>query len=308
MTFTFIDLFSGIGGFHLGCVKNGGKCLAACDIDPIAREIYNMNYGIIPHDDIKTIKPIKNIDLLCSGFPCQPVSLLGIRKGANDERGLKLFKYLLKYIKNTQPKVFLLENVRGLLSSNNGEYFTYILKSLKNLGYNVSYEILNSKNFGVPQFRERIYIVGHLEKPFDFTKLLNFNNTVPISKILESKPSSNLHSDRFDNVNINKKIKYKSGFILRAKLSPYTHMKLFSTNGIVGTLATASPPVIYDEHSKIVRHLSKKELLKLQGFSSDFKFPKDFSRTNYVHYLGNAVTVNVINTIVKELIAQKLIT
>jgi DNA (cytosine-5)-methyltransferase 1 len=106
------SLFSGIGGFYLGCEKNGGKCLAACDIDPIARQIYKSNYNIQPHDDIKTMKYINNIDLLCGGFPCQSHSTLGNRKGMKDERG-KLFLYLKTYIEKTKPKVFLLENVKG---------------------------------------------------------------------------------------------------------------------------------------------------------------------------------------------------
>lgn len=307
MGFTFVDLFSGIGGFHLGCSKNNGQCLAACDINPIARQIYELNYNIQPHNNIKTLPYIKNVDLLCAGFPCQPVSTIGVRKGSSDERGLKIFKYLLKYIKNSKPNCFLLENVMGLLSSDNGKYFKFIIKSLQNVGYNVSWELLNSKNFGLPQNRPRIYIVGHLDKTFDFIKLSQTNNTIKIKSILDKHPSPKLYQNRFDNIILNPPLKLDSGFILRGRISNYTNMKLFSSDGIVGTLATSCPPDIYDERIKIERHLSKLELLKLQGFPVKFKFPDNFSRTNYVHYLGNAVSVNVIDAIIKEMITQKLL-
>jgi DNA (cytosine-5)-methyltransferase 1 len=306
MGFTFVDLFSGIGGFHLGCAKNNGHCLAACDIDPIARQIYELNYNIQPYNNIKTLPYIKNVDLLCSGFPCQSYSTLGNRKGMKDERG-KLFLYLKKYIQETKPTVFLLENVKGLVLNNNGKYFKFILNSLKSIGYNVSWKLLNSKNFGLPQNRPRVYIVGHLNKTFDFTKLSQNNNTIKIKSILDKYPSPKLYQNRFDNIILNPPLKLDSGFILRGKISNYTNMKLFSSDGIVGTLATSCPPDIYDERIKIERHLSKLELLKLQGFPVKFKFPDNFSRTNYVHYLGNAVSVNVIDAIVKEMITQKLL-
>ena len=307
MVFTFIDIFSGIGGFHLGCIKNNGICLEACDIDPIARQIYKLNYNIQPHNDIKTLKYITNIDLLCGGFPCQPVSTIGLRKGSNDDRGLEIFKCLLKYIKNSKPKSLLLENVSGLLSIENGKYFRFIIESLQNIGYNISWQILNSKNFGLPQNRPRVYIIGNLEKTFDFTQLLQINNHTTIKSILDKYPSEILYQNRFNNNILNPPLKLKSGFILRGKISNYTNMKLFSSDGIVGTLATTCPPDIYDERIKIERHLSKVELLKLQGFPIKFKFPPNFSRTNYVHYLGNAVSVNVINSIIKEMILQKLL-
>jgi DNA (cytosine-5)-methyltransferase 1 len=181
------------------------------------------------------------------------------------------------------------------------------LNSLKNIGYNVSWEILNSKNFGLPQNRPRVYIVGHLEKTFDFTKLLKSQNSIKINSILDKNPSETLYQHRFDNVLQNPPLKLKSGFLLRGRLNNYTNMKLFSSDGITGTLATTCPPDIYDERIKKERHLSKKELVKLQGFPSKFIFPSNFSRTNYVYYLGNAVSVNVINAIVKEMINQKFI-
>jgi DNA (cytosine-5)-methyltransferase 1 len=305
MGFTFIDLFSGIGGFHLGCAKNNGQCLTACDIDPIARQIYELNYNIQPHNNIKTLPYIKNVDLLCSGFPCQSHSTLGERKGMKDERG-KLFLYLKTYIQESKPKAFLLENVKGLLVNNNGKYFKFIINTLKNIGYNISWCVLNSKDFGLPQNRPRVYIIGHLNKLFDFTNLQQSNNIVPFNAIIDKKINTSLITNRFTSL-FDKPKHTKSGFILHAKINNYTHMKLYSTKSFVGTLATASPPIIYDERINKERHISKTELIKLQGFPASFKFPPTFSRSNYIHYLGNSVSINVIDAIIKDMIAQKLI-
>jgi len=302
--FTYIDLFCGIGGFHLACSYFDSKCLGACDIDPQARQIYFDNYGIKPHVDIKTfVSP--SVDLLCAGFPCQAHSTLGERKGSKDRRGKRLFIMLTKVIMETKPKVILLENVKGLLSSDNGTYFEYILKTLKGLGYKVSWNLLNSKNFGVPQNRERVFIVCSLNTIFSFDNIETVK-TMPVSSIFEHKASL-VPSVRFANATITRPKRYESGFVLRAKLSNYTHMKLYSSHGIVGTLATTCPPDVYDEKHKLARQLTNKELLRLQGFPDDFKFPEGCSRSTYVHYLGNSVTVPVIVSIIKEIIAQDLL-
>jgi DNA (cytosine-5)-methyltransferase 1 len=304
--FNFIDLFSGIGGFHQGCVKNGGKCIGACEINELARKIYEDNYGIIPHDDIKTLKSIKNIDLLCAGFPCQSHSSLGHRKGLRDSRG-KLFDILKKYIYDNEPKVFLLENVKGLLSSNSGRSFKHIIESLEDIGYTVSWAVLDSKNFGVPQHRERIYIVGHKTKLFNFTNLLKYKKTKTIKDIIDINPSKDLYCDIFSPNDIFKKpVVTNIGFVLRAKLSNFTNRKLFSSNGIVGTIPTSSPPPIYDENIQKQRHLSITELKKCQGFPVSFKFPKNISRSVVVYYIGNSVTVNVISAIAKEIVKELL--
>jgi DNA (cytosine-5)-methyltransferase 1 len=305
--FSFADLFAGIGGFHLGCVKNGGECVLACEKDETARKIYESNYGIIPYPDINKLKPQKNIDLVCAGFPCQSHSTLGERLGLKDVRG-KLFHKLKHFLHKSQPRAFLLENVKGLLTSNNGESFQYILSSLHDIGYTITWCILDSKNFGLPQHRERVYIVGHKQKQFDFSYLLQAKKQAVIKDIMDKHPVGDLSCSIFDDAEIFKPpIKTDTGFVLRAKLSNYTNRKLFSSNGIIGTIPTASPPPIYDERVKIARHLSKNELKKCQGFPVSFKFPENLSRSDVVHYIGNAVSVNVIVAIVQELKRQEFI-
>lgn len=248
--FTFIDLFSGIGGFHLGCSKQGGQCLAACEIDAVAREIYDDNFRMQPHDDIHTLKPIQGADLVCAGFPCQSHSSLGRRLGMKDARG-KLFEVLKTFIAQSQPKSFLLENVKGLISSNNNKSFKYVMQSLADIGYQVSWSVLDSRNFGLPQHRERVFIVGHKERTLDFEVLQKKRKLKLLRDMLDAHPSDGLDCHIFDNVDISDPaVPTDSGFLLRAKLNAYTNRKLFSTDGIIGTIATGSPPPIYDERIK----------------------------------------------------------
>lgn len=317
--FKFVDLFAGIGGFHLGAVAHGGICVAACEINPEAREIYAANHNVQGriHDDIYTLAPIKNVDLVCAGFPCQSHSTLGKRNGLHDKRG-KLFKQLCIFIQASQPRAFLLENVKGLMSSTDFE--KNIIKPLEKCGYVVSWSILDAKNFGVPQHRERVFIVGrrqtdetiHTPLPFSFTLLEAQHNNKTINTILDAKYKDVYNTEHLE-CSIFKDVPLfttphitPSGFVLKAQLSNFTNRKLFSSNGIIGTLATSSPPAIFDETHKIVRHLTKKELKACQGFPASFKFPSDMSRSNVVYYLGNAVCVRVISAIIKEMKQQVL--
>jgi DNA (cytosine-5)-methyltransferase 1 len=306
--FDFVDLFSGIGGFEIACKRLGGNCIAACDIDKVARDIYESNHGITPHDDIRTLKPIRNLDLVCGGFPCQSHSSLGKRLGMRDPRG-KLFNDLVRFLQESQPKCFLFENVKGLLSSGDGKIFPKMLKSLRALGYIVTFDILDSQHFGLPQHRERVFIVGHRTAGFNFAPLLKRSRAPTYIKDVLDRgiPSPDLHCSVFDNTTILKvPMITATGFVLFAKLSNYTDRKLFGSDGILGTISTGSPPPIYDQRYGLVRHLSKNELKKCQGFPNTFKFPPDMSRSSVQHYIGNSVSVNVVQAIVAEMRRQGL--
>lgn len=307
-TFTFTDLFAGIGGFHIACQRNGGMCSLACEIDHVARDIYETNYGIKPHEDVRTLTPIEEQDLVCAGFPCQSHSSLGGRKGRKDARG-KLFDVLREYIKTSRPKSFLLENVTGILSSNRGRMFKHVINSLKDIGYQVSWTVLDSKHFGLPQHRERVYIVGHQNITFDFEQLRSQRKTKAIKDIMDKNTNfDDLKCDIFNkSVIFDPPVPTKVGFLLRAKMSDFTNRKLFSSNGIIGTISTASPPPIYDERYQKPRHLSKVELKRCQGFPVMFRFPKGFSRSKVVHYIGNSVSVNVVSAIVRDMKSQGLL-
>jgi DNA (cytosine-5)-methyltransferase 1 len=159
----FFDLFCGIGGFRLGMETKRNVCIGSCEIDKYARQTYAKNFGHEPeYRDVREIKPgeLPDFDCLCAGFPCQSFSLAGKRRGFEDTRGTLFFE-IARIAREKQPSILLLENVKGLVSHDKGETFRIILETLDELGYDVEWQIINSKYF-VPQNRERIFIIGHL--------------------------------------------------------------------------------------------------------------------------------------------------
>ncbi len=161
--FNFIDLFCGIGGFRLSLQTLGGKCVFSSDIDHYAQRTYEFNFGAVPFGDIKDIdeKEVPKHDILLAGFPCQAFSIAGRRAGFEDTRGILFFE-VARIIKEKKPKALILENVKGLMSHNKGKTIETIIKTLREeLDYYVpDPKVLNAKNFGLPQNRERVFIVG----------------------------------------------------------------------------------------------------------------------------------------------------
>ena len=164
----FLDLFSGIGGFRLGMESAGHECIGFCEIDKFARASYKAIHdtkGEIELHDITTvsdesIRRIGRVDIICGGFPCQAFSIAGNRRGFEDTRGTLFFE-IARFASILRPKYLFLENVKGLLNHENGITFETIISTLDELGYNVEWQVLNSKDFGVPQNRERVFIIGH---------------------------------------------------------------------------------------------------------------------------------------------------
>lgn len=165
----FLDLFAGIGGFRLGMESAGHECVGFCEIDKYARAsykaIHNTEGEIELHDITRvtdeSIRRFGSVDVICGGFPCQAFSIAGNRRGFEDTRGTLFFE-IARFASILRPKYLFLENVRGLLNHDGGNTFEVILSTLDELGYNVEWQVLNSKNFGVPQNRERVFIIGHL--------------------------------------------------------------------------------------------------------------------------------------------------
>lgn len=200
--FTFIDLFAGIGGFHIAMENCGGKCVFASEIDSLAVEIYKENYGIVPHGDITTLDPkiVPEHDVLCAGFPCQPFSKAGFQKGFDDERGNLFFS--IKHIIEEQqkkesggPKIILLENVKNLKTHDHGNTWITIKKILKSLNYNVidTPITISPNDVGVPQLRDRIVILAVKDIVYNEVISLEFSkksrNTLKPSQILEENLS-----------------------------------------------------------------------------------------------------------------------
>ncbi|HHK6951634.1 TPA: DNA cytosine methyltransferase [Streptococcus pneumoniae] len=167
----FLDLFAGIGGFRIGMESAGHECIGFCEIDKFARASYKAIHdtkGEIELHDITTvsddtIRGIGSVDIICGGFPCQAFSIAGNRRGFEDTRGTLFFE-IARFASILRPKYLFLENVKGLLNHENGVTFETIISTLDELGYNVEWQVLNSKNFGVPQNRERVFIIGHSRK------------------------------------------------------------------------------------------------------------------------------------------------
>ena len=168
----FIDLFAGIGGFHVALRQRGMDCVFASEIDKDATRAYAVNFGQIPRGDICQIAnhDIPPHDVLCAGFPCQPFSRSGKREGLNDGRG-RLFYEIVRIAKHHKPSLLILENVKTILTIDNGEVRREIYKQIEGEGYRLEHVVLNASNFGVPQKRERAYFVGIREDlPWDFIK------------------------------------------------------------------------------------------------------------------------------------------
>ena len=165
----FLDLFAGIGGFRLGMESAGHECVGFCEIDKYARAsykaIHNTEGEIELHDITRvtdeSIRRFGSVDIICGGFPCQAFSIAGHRRGFEDTRGTLFFE-IARFASILRPKYLFLENVRGILNHDGGAIFETIIRTLDELGYDVEWQVLNSKNFGVPQNRERVFIIGHL--------------------------------------------------------------------------------------------------------------------------------------------------
>ena len=172
-TIRFVELFAGVGGFRFALEKLGTECVWANEIEPAACKVYRSHWNdqTLHEGDINEVKPeeIPDHELLVGGFPCQPFSFAGSQRGFDDTRGT-LFFSIVRILRAKRPKNFIFENVKGILSNNNGKTFHTIIHTLDELGYDVEWRVLNSKHFGVPQNRERVYITGHLRAEYPLAR------------------------------------------------------------------------------------------------------------------------------------------
>lgn len=321
---TFIDLFAGIGGFRYSFEKSGCKCVFSSEIDEACQKVYEKNYGDKPKGDITKIVPrdIPDFDILCAGFPCQPFSICGKKMGFEDTRGTLFFE-ICKIIEVKKPKVVLLENVKHLTKHDSGRTFKTIIAALEELGYNVSYKVLNSKDFGVDQSRERIIIIGTKEGKFDFDDLIT-TDEIAVKDILD-KEGEFEYLDKLEYTMIDEKYvhKQKSGLIFvgyrnkgmwKTGIRPNTeHLsrvhrqpnRIYSTEGIHPTIPsqeTSGRFWIYIKEEDVVRKLTINECYKLMGFPEDFI--RDENLGNAYKQCGNSVVIPMIQEIARSIIRQ----
>jgi len=170
---TFIDLFAGLGGFHIGLSQLGMKCVFASEIDKNLALLYEKNFGIRPHGDIRNVREadIPQHDVLCAGFPCQPFSAAGKKKGAKCPKSGKLIDEVLRIAKYHQPKYVLLENVPQILTIQNNEFWNYVVSEFDKIGYKIQYKIYSPEEFGIPQHRKRVFVIAYRDKPIVLPEL-----------------------------------------------------------------------------------------------------------------------------------------
>lgn len=295
---TFIDLFAGIGGIRKGFESSRTKCVFSSEWDRYAQKTYQANYGDLPYGDITQIdaKDIPNHDILLAGFPCQPFSTIGKRQGFEHATQGTLFFDVLRILKYHMPKMFLLENVQGLLTIQNGETFKIILNCLSEAGYDVYHELMNAKDFGLPQTRKRVIIVGFRKdlniKDFVFPK--SAGKTTYINEILEDNPSGYSISKHLQQSYLFKKDDGRPQIVDK---SSEIQIKTFCASyhkiqRLTGTFVRGGETGL--------RLLSELECKRLMGFPDDFKFP--VSRTQMYRQIGNSVCVPMIRAVAKKML------
>ncbi len=298
--FKFIDLFAGIGGIRIPFEELGGKCVFSSEWDKFSQITYNANFGEVPHGDITQIdeKDIPKHDLLVGGFPCQAFSQAGLKKGFQDTRGT-LFFDIARILKHHKPKAFLLENVKHLRGHDNGKTFKTIMSVLRDLGYQtVEYKVLNAKDFGVPQNRERIFIFGYIDFIFfQFPDPLNIKTKLGeiLDKDIPEKYtiSTKMWESAIRRKENNRKRGYGFGYSLFNQDSEYT-------STISARYYKDGSEIWIDQGEKTPRMLTPNEARKLQGFPEGFVIP--VSDLQAYKQFGNSVSVPVIRAIAKKII------
>ena len=305
--FTFIDLFAGIGGTRIGFERAGGMSVFSSEWDKDSQKTYQANFGEIPHGDITKISAdeIPDFDVLVAGFPCQPFSSIGKRQGFMHATQGTLFYDILRILKdkkrNGQPKAFLLENVPGITTHDGGNTFKVIIKSLEEIGYKVFTKILDAADFGVPQQRKRIYIVGFRKDifgddiEFDFPK--GTNKKAYICDYLEENVDGYTISKHLQEVYLFKKDDGRP--MLIDKSSKIQVKTLVSTYHKIQRLTGT----FVKDGATGVRLLTVNECKAIMGFDKDFIIP--VSRTQMYRQMGNSVAIPAVQAVAAK-IAEKL--
>ena len=293
----FIDLFAGIGGTRLAFQSAGMKCVFSSEWDPFAQQTYEANFGEKPHGDITKVDPksIPNFDVLVGGFPCQPFSSIGKRQGFEHKTQGTLFFDVARILKQKKPAAVLLENVKGLVNHDEGRTWRVIQETLNELGYSVHSAVLDAANYGVPQHRERIYIVGFRTKTafnqFEFPKPKK--TKVDIGSFIQSGVEDRSIS------------KHLQGSYIFKLDDGRPEIVDGSTSGQVKTLVASYHKIqrltgtFVRDGSTGLRLLTENECKAIMGFPRNFVVP--VSRTQMYRQFGNSVAVPVVSEIAKKM-------
>ncbi len=313
----FIDLFCGIGGFHLGvtsaasALKLNAECVWACDIDRWAKETYHANFGVEVQDDITKIEAqdIPDHDLLCAGFPCQAFSVFGKMQGFADTRGT-LFFDIARVLEAKRPAMFILENVKQLMTHHQGKTISVILEALKSLDYTVEFRALDARDFGLPQKRERVIFIGRRNDLAPETGFADFRwpeyivPMKPLSEILTADVAEKYYtSDRIrESRKANVKANVKGNGVNGSAPLIYHENK----SGHVSAYPFACALRSGSSHNYLLvngeRRLTERELLRLQGFPDSYEITSSYTQAR--RQTGNAVPAPMIEAVAKELFRE----
>lgn len=307
-TYKTLDLFAGIGGIRMGFERAGFETVFSNDFDPYCKPTYDLNFNTakLTVGDIQKIKSkdLPSFDVLLGGFPCQPFSIAGYRRGFLDTGRGDLFFEIVRILRDKKPTAFLLENVKNLHTHDHGKTFKIISDALDDLGYYTKEAILNSAKFGnVPQNRERIYIVGFKKKAmrdaFEFPEPLPLTKTV--KDILDETADERYY---YNGHPYHKELKEA----MTSRDAVYQWRRIYvreNKSGVCPTLTANmgtgghNVPIIRD--SKGIRKITPRECARLQGFPESYKLPKDLPDTKLYKQFGNSVTVTVVERVARQL-------
>lgn len=311
----FIDLFCGLGGFRLALESYGAECVFSSDIDNHVSKVYEKNFGTNPLSDITKINEneIPKHNILCAGFPCQAFSISGKQKGFEDTRGT-LFREVVRIAKFHKPELLLLENVKNLEKHDNGNTFKVIRDNIENIGYNMYWKVLNASNYGVPQARERIYMIC-IRKDLDNHNYIfpkSINREVCVNDILltngeETKYIINKPYKMNENNNQTEMFKVYSKPVRVGTVNKGGQGdRIYATFGQAITLSaegggTGAKTGLYYINNK-VRKLHPRECARLMGFPEYYQIDESVNQAQ--KQFGNSVVVNVLQYIIKSIIDE----
>lgn len=289
---TCIDLFSGIGGFHIAADNLGLEVIFASDIDDEACAVYKHNFGLEPHGDIASIRPetIPDHDILLAGFPCQPFSIIGSKLGTADVRGT-LYKEVIKIARVKKPLGIVMENVKQLAGKRHRAVIDELKREFEKIGYYVDWRILNALDFGLPQKRERVFIVATLPEFSDFPWPSKKIPMKPLSEILEPNPDEKHYvSERIKNKRTEDHIPEVSPSIWHENKSG--HISSYPYSCALRAGASYNYLLVDGE-----RRLTPREMLRLQGFPDTFEIISNDSQVR--KQAGNAVPVPMAQAVIE---------
>ena len=293
----FVDLFCGLGGFRLAVenLRPNSEYVFSCDFDSDSQKSYEANFGEKPFGDITKIHEsnIPEHDILFAGFPCQAFSICGDGKGFEDTRGT-LFFDIARILEAKLPKAFVLENVKQIVSHNQGKTLEKIIETLENLGYQVHFKVLNALDFGLPQKRERVFIIGFLE-PTNFVWNLEKVQTKPLQKILESDVDEKYFASEKIRQNRLKSVENK---IIKHDLTIWHENKGGNISPLPYSCALRSGASYNCLLVNGERRLTEREMLRLQGFPEDYKIVVGYQAMRKL--AGNTVAIPCVEAVLKS--------